>query len=343
MKQFAFVLALLSLCTWLPGLESSNRFALYGDVAEQQKSLGALWAMDLSAGQNLGKVSMQAEYSLYSRFHSEWDGAHDATMTADTYRASFSCSLAQAELRIGLQRLNFGSAQILRPLQWFDSLDPLDPHQYTKGVEAAMMRMNWLNNANLWLWGIRGDPAPKGSEVMGSKEDTIEFGGRFQHPTPIGEAALSLHHRKLAGGSEERAGFDLRMDYLMGLWLEASLSRFSEVRFVPKYLMSATIGSDYTIDLGNGLALMLEQMMVSSAPHGLDELSEESVLSALMASYPLGILDSFKALGTYDWDASELSLGASWIRTYDYISLEASLRQSSAAGLSLHTMINAHF
>ncbi|KAF5041040.1 MAG: hypothetical protein KBB33_01940 [Candidatus Cloacimonetes bacterium] len=343
MKQFALFLALLSLCPWLSCTISSNRFALYGDIAEQQKSLGALWAMDLSAGQNLGKVSMQAEYSLYSRFHSEWDGSHDATMTADTYRASISCSLPQAELRIGLQRLNFGSAQILRPLQWFDSLDPLDPHQYTKGVDAALLRINWLNNANLWIWGIRGDPAPKGSEVIGSKEDTIEFGGRFQHPTPIGEAALSLHHRELAVGSEERAGIDLRMDYLMGLWLEASLSRFSVVRYVPKYLVSATIGSDYTIDAGNGLALMLEQMVVSSAPQGLDELSEERVMSALMASYPLGILDSLKALGTYDWSVLELSLGASWIRTYDYISLEASLRNSSTAGLSLHTMINAHF
>ncbi|MCD8480400.1 MAG: hypothetical protein LRZ88_09360, partial [Candidatus Cloacimonetes bacterium] len=93
---------------------------------------------------------------MYARYQSSWEDGHNATMNAESYRAWVSLSRPQTELRIGLQRLNFGSARILRPLQWFDTLDPLDPHQYTSGVEAALLRHHWLNNANLWVWVIRG-------------------------------------------------------------------------------------------------------------------------------------------------------------------------------------------
>ncbi|MDO8896287.1 MAG: hypothetical protein Q7V19_01460, partial [Bacteroidales bacterium] len=57
----------------------------------------------------------------------------------------------QLELRLGLQKINFGSASMLRPLMWFDKVDPRDPLQLTDGVWGLLGRYYFLNNANLWL------------------------------------------------------------------------------------------------------------------------------------------------------------------------------------------------
>jgi len=49
-------------------------------------------------------------------------------------------STKQFELRAGLQKINFGSATLLRPLMWFDKIDPRDPLQLTDGVYALLAR-----------------------------------------------------------------------------------------------------------------------------------------------------------------------------------------------------------
>ena len=47
------------------------------------------------------------------------------------YRVWARYSTEQLEIRAGLQKINFGSASILRPLMWFDQIDPRDPLQLT--------------------------------------------------------------------------------------------------------------------------------------------------------------------------------------------------------------------
>jgi len=59
---------------------------------------------------------------------SEWSG------TMKLYRGWARISTDNAELRVGLQKINFGSATLLRPLMWFDRIDPRDPLQLTDGV-----------------------------------------------------------------------------------------------------------------------------------------------------------------------------------------------------------------
>ena len=49
----------------------------------------------------------------------------------DPYRLWARFSTSQFEARIGLQKINFGSATLLRPLMWFDSIDPRDHLQLT--------------------------------------------------------------------------------------------------------------------------------------------------------------------------------------------------------------------
>ena len=60
----------------------------------------------------------------------------------------------------GLQKINFGSATMLRPLMWFDQVDPRDPLQLTDGVWGVLGRYYFLNNANIWLWGLYGNKNP---------------------------------------------------------------------------------------------------------------------------------------------------------------------------------------
>ncbi|MCK5168244.1 MAG: hypothetical protein KAQ75_00080 [Bacteroidales bacterium] len=69
------------------------------------------------------------------------------------YRLQLGFSGNQFDARLGLQKINFGSAALLRPLMWFDKIDPRDPLQLTDGVYGVLGRYYFLNNANIWLWG----------------------------------------------------------------------------------------------------------------------------------------------------------------------------------------------
>ena len=115
---------------------------------------------------------------------------------ADLYRAWLRFTTNQLELRAGRQKITFGSATLLRPLRWFDQIDPRDPLQITAGVDALLLRYYLLSNANVWLWGMMGNDTPKGWEILPSTSDDPEYGGRLQVPVGPGEIAASYHHRR---------------------------------------------------------------------------------------------------------------------------------------------------
>src|SRR5690606_40300081 len=94
------------------------------------------------------------------------------------YRLWARYSGNQFELRAGLQKINFGSATILRPLMWFDQMDIRDPLQLTDGVWAMLGRYYFLNNANIWLWVLYGNEDPKSWETFRSEEHTSELQSR---------------------------------------------------------------------------------------------------------------------------------------------------------------------
>ncbi|MDR1585772.1 MAG: hypothetical protein LBS07_06360, partial [Prevotellaceae bacterium] len=100
------------------------------------------------------------------------------------------------EVRLGLQKINFGSAQLFRPLMWFDAIDPRDPLQMTDGVWGGLFRYYFQNNANFWLWTLYGNDEVKGWETAPSAQSLPEIGGRVQLPLKQGEVALSYHLRE---------------------------------------------------------------------------------------------------------------------------------------------------
>ncbi|MBN2348626.1 MAG: hypothetical protein JXJ22_07315 [Bacteroidales bacterium] len=101
----------------------------------------------------------------------------------------------QFEIRLGLQKIDFGSAMLLRPLQWFDEVDPRDPLKFTTGVYGALGRYYFLNNVNIWAWVLYGNENPRGFEIIKNNTRFPEFGGRVQVPVPRGEFAATYHHR----------------------------------------------------------------------------------------------------------------------------------------------------
>jgi hypothetical protein len=246
------------------------------------------------------------------------------------YRAFVRLSSAQFEARAGLQKINFGSATLLRPLMWFDRVDPRDPLELTDGVYGLLARYYFQNNINIWAWGLLGNSAPKGWELYGSERWVPEPGARVQVPVPRGEVAATYHHRRAEvpmGGQypasfpaeEDRIAFDGKWDVGVGLAFEATL-----MRQVPSTSQSvtwqraATVGVDYTFGVGNGLGFMAEHMLVGAAtePFGRGPMSDAHV-SALMLSYPIGILDNLRAIALYDWRGKGVYRYLAWQRTLD--------------------------
>ncbi|MFC2168835.1 hypothetical protein ACFLRW_07620 [Acidobacteriota bacterium] len=145
------------------------------------------------------KYTIDFELSLnaYGTAHVRYLNNTSTDGDIDLYRLWGRFSSSRFEARIGLQKINFGSASLLRPLMWFDRIDPRDPLQLTNGVYGLLMRYYFLNNANIWVWGLTGNDDLKGWEFLPSKSKSMEFGGRFQHPLGNGEVALSYHHRNI--------------------------------------------------------------------------------------------------------------------------------------------------
>lgn len=249
----------------------------------------------------------------------------------ELYRAKLRYATTQTETRVGLQKINFGPAQLLRPLRWFDRLDPTDPLQLTDGVYALRFKYVALNNANFWLWVPYGNEDPKGYEVLPTASGNPELGGRLQYPVPRGELAATVHSRNVDGSesnvpdySENRFALDGRWDIGIGLWFESVIQHQETTAFPYDWTKMITVGMDYTFGLGNGVYALFEHMssVSSDKPFGWDE---DKQISAFSLSYPVGTIDSLKAIGYYLWEQKAYSQYLGWQRTYDYVAFNLSL------------------
>ena len=248
------------------------------------------------------------------------------------YRGFVRLSSARFEARAGLQKINFGSATLLRPLQWFDRIDPRDPLELTDGVYGLLGRYYFQNNINVWAWGLLGNSSPKGWEQVGSVRWLPEPGARVQVPIPRGEVAATYHHRvidyshvdkipeMLDEQAEDRLGLDAKVDVGVGVCLEGTLSRMTQ-RLIggedpPFWTRAAVVGADYTFGIGSGLGVAVEHMLAGSAagPFGR---GTDAQFSALVLGFPLGLLDNLRGMVYYDWKNEDPYSYIGWQRTLD--------------------------
>jgi len=239
------------------------------------------------------------------------------------YRAWARYSTSQLELRVGLQKINFGQAVMLRPLMWFDQLDPRDPLQITDGVWGMLGRYYFMNNANLWLWCLYGNEKVRTWEIGETIQKMPEFGGRFQMPVKKGEAAISYHFREadtselqgnvttLSQVPENWIGLDAKWDLGVGLWFEGTWINKGKPSGKLTNQEIMTTGIDYTFGMGNGLNVVYEQMVMAMNDKAFD-FADASVLSAMSVNYPLGLSDHLSSIVYYDWKNQNLYNFVNW-------------------------------
>ncbi len=295
--------------------------------------VGGRFIPEFSLSQKVSdSFSLAAEFSLngfvVARFQSGEDARTDGEI--DPYRFWLRLGTNQFEARIGLQKINFGSAALLRPLMWFDSLDPRDPLQLTDGVYGLLLRYYFVNNANIWSWALYGNDSPKGWEAVATADDTIEYGGRVQLPLWTGELALTYHHRRIdivpesvplmpLNGErvpESRVGLDGKWDLGVGLWFEGTLTHQESELLPQPWQRALAFGLDYTFDLGNGLNAMGEHLRLDRSGKALGP-GDGTDFSALFLRYPVSIFVDLTAIFYYDWKEKEFYRFFSWQRTYD--------------------------
>jgi hypothetical protein len=240
------------------------------------------------------------------------------------------------EIRAGLQKINFGSAKLFRPLMWFDAMDVRDPLQLTDGVYSALGRYYFPNNANIWLWGLIGNKNPKGYEMYGSEQWSPEVGGRFQMPAGPGQIALSTHHRKVQMPNvtssfpnnnfllnENRVGFDGKWDVGIGLWFESSVTVTQKSILMPFPVVDAwNVGADYTFGIGNGLGMTVEYFRYHLGQQFLTGGTTVNLIGTML-TYPVSMLDNLSAMVFYVPGPNMAYNYFSLSRTYDNWSLYA--------------------
>jgi hypothetical protein len=272
------------------------------------------WKFDLEASANAsGQIGIEKHDTLYTNFYLK------------PYRVWGRMASERFELRLGLQKINFGSATMLRPLMWFDHMDPRDPLQMTDGVYAVLGRYFFQNNANLWLWGVLPGKTIKGWEILRSDLHRPEFGGRIQVPAGKGELALSGHFRYLGTDQtgaplpitldkpvpEYRLGLDGKWDIGPGVWFEGTYTWKNLPQTTLNHIRMLTVGTDYTFGVGNGLTFTSEEFLYQTGS-GVFQTTSELNFTALSLTYPINITHSLSAIVFYNWSANNWYRFVNW-------------------------------
>lgn len=315
-------------------------WALYNHGNDLPVWLGGRYLPQLNYFINLpGSKMLDFELSLNINGAGGFDPFTNSNMdgVVKLYRGWMRWSGEQFELRLGLQKLNFGSASILRPLMWFDRIDPRDPLQFTDGVWGLLGRYYFLNNMNVWVWGLYGNEEPSVWEVVQTNRKIPEFGGRLQVPVPKGEMGLTYHHRTADSRQlgelleqhqwsaynkipEERVGLDGKWDVVLGLWFEATWTHKARDLdiFTNQHLFN--VGADYTFGVGNGLNVVMEHLVISQNKKAFAFDAPINFTGASI-SYPFGLSDNLNAIVYYEWLSKSFYNFLSWKKQFNRITL----------------------
>ena len=98
--QLAVIIAGFAAIVLLSGFMDRNRPELPADYEDSELSMNGYASAQAPDWQRLDGTSRLKPYRIWARYKT-----------------------ARFEARVGLQRINFGSATLLRPLMWFDSVD----------------------------------------------------------------------------------------------------------------------------------------------------------------------------------------------------------------------------
>ncbi len=226
------------------------------------------------------------------------------------------------EIRIGLQQINFGSANYLRVLNWFDNINPLDPQKNTNGTAAILLKYYFLNNSSIWIWN-ENTVLGKAIMTVNFKNDKPDFlklssGIRYIQQIETGEIALNYNYKQIS--KLHQIGFDGKINLGLGLWFED----FIEIKDSDsQHLLD--FGLDYTFAISNGIYASLETLSLFEPKNSLKQKKQISVLNFM---YPLNLFDNISYVLTYSSDAQKISKFVSFSRKYDNMSFYINFYQN---------------
>lgn len=170
------------------GFESSGQASAYAVASPWQEKkfiTGFRFLPGLRYHGNGRGLQLDAEASVHLFAHeSVFPLDEQPTAELQPYRLWIRLSDSTRSLRIGLQQINFGQATILRPLMWFDRMNPLDPLGLTEGVWSALGQLYFRNDAGLWLWINLPSKKLRVWDIFSSNMHFPEAGGAFSGRCP---------------------------------------------------------------------------------------------------------------------------------------------------------------
>ncbi|MFC1742793.1 hypothetical protein ACFL35_02280 [Candidatus Riflebacteria bacterium] len=206
----------------------------------------------------------------------------------EPYRYWFRYFRENYELRLGMQKLVFGHARVLRPLALFDSIDPTDYTKKTSGQKAFRLKYFPRKNLELHGWTIHND----------ENSEKYHYGGRINRVFGNGEIAATFQHwnrEQNTKVNEDIWGFDLFLDIEVGFWIEHASHLYENI----KDLHLTTTGIDYTFPgIGNGLHVGIEHLLQSSG----NRYKMESQTTSIFWDIPL--TDETTFFGIYFYENS---------------------------------------
>ena len=333
-KQIVFCLLYITNCN-LFAQELSLKGQLWGSVlrgndppagrSNYEESWG--YIPTFSFEKNIHNTSM-VDFEWAYKMGKVYAGDYSIGKLDGPYRFWFRYSTDRLEARVGLQKISFGPAMILRSLSWFDTIDIKDPTGQTDAVEALRLRIFPNNSVGLWLWSINND------------QDTLSFGGRAELSVNAGELGLTYHWDQSTlpqsigqlpvylENAHQRIAFDYRYDGFIGLWLEtAGILSNSKSNALPNRYTLFTLGSDYTIPIGPGLLVMVENMNVREFSTVSDRAKTDNY-TAFMASIPINMLVQLMFIKQVNWDNNNVYNFLRFGITYDRFSVNLILSSS---------------
>lgn len=359
--KFLFLFAIATNVLAQQKFEFDGQASVFGSFSPDNKLSGFVGGRYIPRGAYSIKfdstrlIDFEASANIYgsSTFH-----PFDSSYTAgdiQPYRIWARYSGKQFEIRVGLQKIDFGSATLLRPLQWFNQVDPRDPLKLTNGVYGVLGRYYFLNNANIWLWTLYGNEKPRGFDAIGTYKKDPEYGGRIQYPVTQGEIAISYHHRtadtrellgvpSFAQIPEDRIGLDGKWDVGVGLWFEASyIHKGKQVGTLTNQTL-LNVGTDYTFDIGSGLNVVVEHLIIAydNEPFAM---KNNNNITATMLSYPVGLFDNLSAVFNYNWETSDISAFLNYSHQFrkvtGYVMAYYNPTSQSQQGIQKNDLVNA--
>ena len=303
-------------------LEFDGQLSVLGSYSPENHMssfVGGRYLPELSYGFNIDstkKIDFEASVNISGSllFHPFDSLQHNGNISP--YRIWARYSDEHLEVRLGLQKIDFGSARLLRPIQWFNQIDPRDPLQLTNGVYGALGKYHFKNNANIWLWALYGNEKRRGFDSFGTSKWEPEVGGRFQLPVPRGEVAASYHYRNASTENsigvpsygyipENRIGIDAKWDIAVGLWVEAAwIHKSGNLLGVYNDQTSVNLGFDYTFGLGNGLGIAVEHLTLTFDERPL-QFANMTHFTASTLTYPIGLFDNLNVIVFYNWHSGD--------------------------------------